>query len=93
MNLDLSDGDQLGPHSLELANGVLHHRPRHTEGAGLTLRLNKAQLAGALLKPGALRAAVDAGQIEADGDVAVFEALTDLLDDFSPYFALTNSNA
>ncbi|MEY2243144.1 alkyl/aryl-sulfatase [Streptomyces sp. BF23-18] len=93
VNLDLTDGDQPGPHSLQLANGVLHHRPRHTDNADLTLRLGKAQLAVALLKPGALGAAVEAGQVTADGDLAVFVTLTGLLDDFSPYFALTNSNA
>ena len=93
INLDLTDGDQPGPHSLHLTNSVLHHRTRHTANPDLTLRLGKAQLAGALLLPGAFTAAVDAGQISAEGDRSVFETLTGLLDDFSPYFALTNSNA
>ncbi|MFD8738255.1 alkyl sulfatase C-terminal domain-containing protein [Streptomyces sp. NPDC059618] len=93
INLDLTDGDQPGPHSLQLANGVLHQRPRHTDNADLTLRLGTAQLAGALLRQDALAAAVEAVQIMVDGDLAIFATLTGLLDDFSPYFALTNSNA
>ncbi|MCM2420102.1 hypothetical protein [Streptomyces sp. RKAG293] len=35
----------------------------------------------------------DAGQISTEGDRSVFTTLTVLLDDFSPYFALTNSHA
>ncbi|MCM2427697.1 alkyl sulfatase C-terminal domain-containing protein [Streptomyces sp. RKAG337] len=93
INLDLTDGDQPGPHSLHLLNSVLHHRTRHTADPDLTLRLGKAQLAGALLMPGAFTAAADAGRISTEGDRSVFTTLTGLLDDFSPYFALTNSNA
>lgn len=92
INLDVTDGDRPGPHSLQLANGVLHHRPRHTEGADLSLRLTKMQLAGALLQPGALRTAAGAGQIDAQGDIAAFERLAGLLDDFPTAFALTHSN-
>lgn len=93
INLDLTDGDQPGPHALELAHGVLHHRPRHAPDPDLSLRLTKAQLAGALLMPGAYATAVNSGQIETGGHTDAFTTLTALLDDFTPYFSLTSSNA
>ncbi len=93
INLDLTDGDQPGPHSLHLVNSVLHHRTRHTAHPDLTLTLTKAQLAGALLMPGALAAAVQGGQVHTEGDLGAFETLTGLLDDFDANFTLTSSNA
>lgn len=92
INLDLTDGDRPAPHSLHLANGVLHHRPRHTANPDLTLRLDKAHLAAALLEPDTLQAAADAGKATITGDPTALTTLHSLLDDFSPYFALTHSN-
>ncbi|WP_377267485.1 alkyl/aryl-sulfatase [Peterkaempfera sp. SMS 1(5)a] len=86
--IDFHLTDAPAPHSLRVHRGVLNHWPRLSGDARLTLTLDRAALAGALLRPDRFEEAVAAGLIKAEGDTGAFHELVGLLDTFDRNFDL-----
>jgi len=77
-----------GEWTMWVRHGVLNARPGHAEGAQLTLSGPKPALAAVLLQPGHATALVEKGQVTADGDLALLDALAGVTEEFDAHFNL-----
>ena len=81
---DLEAGDE--HHVVGVENCTIHHVPGHLDPAAeVTLTLTRQALAGALGIPGAVRAAVEAGEITIDGDPALLITLFGAMTEMTPF--------
>jgi alkyl sulfatase BDS1-like metallo-beta-lactamase superfamily hydrolase len=72
---------------LTLSNGALSHLPgQHAGRADAALVTNRAQLADVLTHPDGLLQALDAGQLDVRGNVALFRQFLQTLDQFDAMF-------
>jgi alkyl sulfatase BDS1-like metallo-beta-lactamase superfamily hydrolase len=69
-------------------NGVLHARSGASDKAQLTVTGPKSAVVGAVLQPGAISAAVEAGVLTLDGDHSVLDVYAGLLDEFDKEFPI-----
>ena len=83
---------EVGPYTLQVRHGVLHHWPRHSQDADVRVTLDRATLLAVLSVPGALDGALAEGRAEVDGDADVLRRLIRLLDQFDARFNLVEPN-
>lgn len=72
---------------LTLANGALNHLPgSHGAAADAVVRTDRAQLARLLATPDGLLSAIDNGELQVQGNAALFRRFIETLDAFDPMF-------
>jgi alkyl sulfatase BDS1-like metallo-beta-lactamase superfamily hydrolase len=72
---------------VDLANGVLHHKPDAAgDSPDATLRLSRGSLMALLLANVPVEALVATGSLSVDGDVEAVKSLVSLLDEFEFWF-------
>jgi alkyl sulfatase BDS1-like metallo-beta-lactamase superfamily hydrolase len=83
---EVTDPDE--QHTIELRNGVLHHRPGRAAAADATLIVERAALDQLLLKAADIGELAESGRLRVEGDGAKLGELLGLLDEPDPGFAI-----
>ena len=92
LNFDL--GDSGGQYLVELENGVLNHTAdAQAEDADATVTLSRDALNGIILQQTTLADAINAGDVEIEGDQAKLEEVVSYLDTFEFWFNIVTPNA
>ncbi|VWX61640.1 putative alkyl/aryl-sulfatase YjcS [Burkholderiales bacterium 8X] len=83
----LTDASGTDTHRITLSNGALNHLPgSHGTGARARVRMSREQLGKLSSGREALLAAIEAGQLDVEGDAALFREFVECLDEFDPMF-------
>jgi alkyl sulfatase BDS1-like metallo-beta-lactamase superfamily hydrolase len=83
----LVDDAGIEAHRSTLSNGALNHLPgSHGAAADAMIELTRAQLSKLSAGRSALLAALDAGDVKASGNGALFRRFVETLDEFDPMF-------
>jgi len=87
INIELTDRRE--KHLVSVENGVLIHETGVMDSAaGLSLRLKRPELLALLMAGVPIAARIQSGDVAADGDPALFDALAGLIEPFTPNFAI-----
>jgi alkyl sulfatase BDS1-like metallo-beta-lactamase superfamily hydrolase len=81
------DGEGIDVHRLTLSNGALNHlQGSHGQQAHAVVQTPRAQLQQLSAGRSALLAALDTGELQVTGNVKLFRAFIETLDEFNPMF-------